>query len=247
MPSGHVFISLVDVLDDEALPNPVFTREKVKKWRDHTLNAYEYVMSGLKKQIDSGYPVKFFCSRDLVDEVICDAIIGLRKITDIRGAHPVEDPNPFKVAAYLSYWWLRHKPVSVHYPKGYPLVETQMNVSSEEEDVAKREQRTLVWRLKHINELVAVQMATTYIFSFEKVLCHTKECKRIKKRSEQQDVDFCFQNFDDMKTDLLQKLTYHFAYRAIAPKVIEHVLEGYTFHPAWCWTGALWSRQTGDG
>ena len=46
-----------------------------------------------------------------------------------------------------------------------------------------------------------------------------------------------------------RKLTYYFAYRALAPKMIEHILEAYTFHPAWGLTGPHWSgdlQENGD-
>lgn len=42
---------------------------------------------------------------------------------------------------------------------------------------------------------------------------------------------------------MMQKLTYYFTYRAIAPKVIEHMLEGYAFHPAWGLTGPHWNTE----
>ena len=226
MSDKYVFLSLVDLIDDD-----VFSESTVRKWRNHLLDSYEEVFRLIKAQIDSVSSLKFFISDTLVNEAIADAIIGLRKV--IYGAHPIENPNAFKVASYLAYWWLRHKPVSIHYPKNYSL-ETVQIVDGEYDK--ENEQQKVVWRLKHINELVAVQIVVSYIFNFSKALCGKHECKRIKKAGG----SFSFVDFEEMKTALLQKLTYYFSYRAITPKVIEHILEGYTFHPAWDLTGKMW-------
>ena len=110
---------------------------------------------------------------------------------------------------------------------------------SDDENVAK----ALSWQLRHINEVIAVSIATTFIFDFQKQVCTGKDCARIRKH----DVDcegnslFGFSDFEQQRKIMIQKLTYYFAYRALAPKVIEHILEGYAFHPAWGLTGAHWN------
>ena len=98
--------------------------------------------------------------------------------------------------------------------------------------------RNIVWQLKHMNELVAVQMVMHYIFDTNRVVCNKNSCNRVKRKNGDK---FCFDTFDDMYAAILKKLTYYFAYRALAPKMIEHVLEAYTFHPAWELTGSHWS------
>jgi len=188
----------------------------------------------MKAKIHPVSPLKFFPNSALVEEVIADAVIGMRKVVD--GVHSVEKPNPFKEVAYLAYWWLRHKPVSIHYPNNFFLESVQIIGDYEDKE---NEQRKTVWQLKHINEVIAVLMVATYIFKFDKVVCKNHECKRIKKASEH----FCFDDFTEMKEAFLQKLTYYFAYRPITPKVIEHILEGYTFHPAWELTGRFWPHN----
>jgi len=224
-----VYPSVVEVTDN------VFTESVVRKWRERILDSYEIIFTMMKAKIDPVSPLKFFFSDTLVEEAIADAIIGMRKV--VRGAHPIEHPNTFKEAAYLAYWWLRHKPVSIHYPKNCPLESVQI-VDGDYED-KDNEQRKTAWQLKHINEVIAVHLVATYIFKFDKVLCEDRECKRIKKAS----ANFCFNDFTEMKKALLQKLTYYFAYRPITPKVIEHILEGYTFHPAWDLTGKFWQHN----
>lgn len=87
-------------------------------------------------------------------------------------------------------------------------------------------------------------MAATYIFDFSNVLCNNGHCELIKQKESN---NFCFANFDEMRDIILSKLTYYFSYRALAPKTIEHFLEGYTFHPAWGLTGAQWADAQQEG
>jgi hypothetical protein len=192
----YVYPDVVKVIDDK-----VFTESKVKKWREHLLKSYVLIFSSMKAKIDPISSVKFFLSDTLIEEVIADAIIGMRKVVD--GVHSIKGPNAFKEAAYLTYWWLRHKPGSVHYPLKLSLEESVQIVDGNYED-KENEQRKMVWRLKHINEVVAVQMVASYIFNFGKVVCKNSECKRIKKASD----NFCFDDFTEMKEALLLKLTY---------------------------------------
>ena len=231
-----VYVKKIDVYDEK-----VFTVERADVWRDHIINCYEDVFKGLKKRIDNVSPIKFYMNESLLHETIIDAIIGMRKITGSK-YNAIEDPNSFKIAAYLAYWWLRHKPVCIHYPSCYKLEEIQLNESEIVGDKEEAKQK-LIWQLKHINELVAVQMVCTYIFDFDTELCGEKQCKKIKKKEEER---FCFESFEEMKAVLLKKLTYYFAYRTITPKVIEHILEGYTFHPAWGLTGPQWSLNENE-
>jgi len=140
----HIYLSLVDVVDKK-----VFTEDKMWEWKRHIMSSYKAVFYEMKAKIDPSAPLNFFLNRALFDEVIIDAIIGMRKITDSR-FNNVEEPNGFKVASYLAYWWLRHKPVSIHYPRNYSLEDVQI-VDEEYEDMEKEQQIT-VWRLKHINE-----------------------------------------------------------------------------------------------
>ena len=225
-----VYIKDIDVFD-----NKVFTRERANEWKDHILNTYDDVYSMLKRKIDNVFPISFFLNPALLDETIIDAIIGMRKITDSQFTE-VENPNSFKIISYLAYWWLRHKPVSIYYPN-VPLDDITITEEFVEDDKEYAKQK-LIWQLKHINELVAVQMVITYIFDFDTVLCENLAYKCIKHKEKD---NFCFDSFEEMKDVLLRKLTYYFAYRAIMPKAIEHILEGYTFHPAWGLTGPQWN------
>lgn len=234
-----VSFDFVDIIDEE-----VFTKEKVDEWKAHIMNSYEEVYESLRKKIDPSSNISMYINISLLRETLIDAIIGMKKIVDSSNNN-VESPNAFKIAAYLSYWWLRHKPVCVHLLGGQYVENVQIIEKDEWDDEQKKEeQMNLAWEINHINELVAVQMVFSYIFDFSKPLCKQKHCEKIKKED---DVSFCFDSFESMKKEMMWKLVYYFSYRAISPKVIEHILEAYTFHPAWCLTGEHWLTKEKSG
>ncbi len=228
----YVEYDFVDVLDDE-----IFTLEKANEWNDYIVDNYKFIYEEFENVIDNVTPVEFTLNKMLLNETIIDAIIGMRKIVDSKN-NSVEDPNSFKIMAYLSYWWLRHKPISVYYPTDItPDKILVVREKDETDPVYEKRCKKLCWQLNHINELVAVQFVINYIFDFDEELCNDKRCKKNAKK----DNNFCFESFEEMKDVLLQKLLYYFSYRALAPKMIEHFLEGYTWHPAWKYTGNHWT------
>ena len=234
-----VFLSKVNVFDEK-----VFTRERTDEWMDHIIESYQNIYDEFAKSLTPDTFIRFFLCGNLLEEVIIDAVIGMRKITD-SAFNSIEDPNSFKIISYLAYWWMRHKPVSLHYPADQSLdtVQIRREPKQSDEDYEYCRQK-MIWRLKHINELVAVQMVATYIFNFDKIICDRNECARVKQIELK---NFCFADYDEMRDVILQKLLYYFCYRPIAPKIIEHMLEGYTFHPAWGLTGEQWAIAKQEG
>lgn len=228
-------IDYVKIVNDD-----FFTKKRLAGWRMFIARCCYVICEGLIKKVDPKYYVSYFLSESLVNEVVGDAVIGMSKIID-KTPHPVEHPNAFKIAAYLSYWFLRHKPISVLYPPNVDLDKIQAASG------VKTDPKYISWQLKHINESVAVNIVTAFIFDFEKELCNSNQCAKLKKQN------ICggkpafeFDDFNHQRRIMMQKLTYYFTYRAIAPKVIEHMLEGYAFHPAWCLTGAHWSTDLSE-
>ena len=214
-----------------------FTKERLSEWRVYIAKCCLDVCEGWISKVDPKHHVQYFLSKTLLNEVVGDAVIGMSKIID-KTPHPIEHPNAFKIAAYLSYWFLRHKPISILYPQSVDLDKIEVAAG------CQIDAKYLSWQLKHINEAVAVNMATTYIFDFDKELCSISHCDRIKKENIYDGYPaFGFDDFTQQRRIMTQKLTYYFAYRAIAPKVIEHMLEGYAFHPAWHLTGAHWNTS----
>ena len=74
MSNKFVFLDVVKVYDEE-----IFTRERAADWKQHIKSAYDCIFHGLKDKIDDSTQVRFFACKSLIDEVIIDAIIGMRK------------------------------------------------------------------------------------------------------------------------------------------------------------------------
>lgn len=239
MSKKYVYYDFVDVYDDK-----IFTRDRANEWRSYIVEAYKSVYKGMRNKLDLSVPIQFSVNKSLLEESIIDAIIGMRKIVDSKN-NSVEDPNSFKIISYLSYWWLRHKPISVHYPRDYDIRNIIIKRNENEHDnVYEKRKLNTIWQLKHMNELVAVHMVLHYIFDFDTVVCDDKRCRKV---NELNNGKLCFANFDDMCKAIQKKLTYYFSYRTLAPKVIEHILEAYTFHPAWGLTGEHWISANDEG
>lgn len=232
MRDWYISYGEVPVYDDD-----FFTKARAKQWKNYFTICYDEVRKKLKTKMDSTCMIEFFLDYSLLRESIIDAIIGMKKIVDSKN-NKVEKPNYFKLASYLSYWWLRHKPVSIHYPKNFNLNKDVTTIDKDEE-----ERKKLIWQLKHINEIVAVNFTLTFIFDFKNQIYSDKLCAKLK---EDDNTNFVFESFDEMRKVMMDKLTYYFCYRAIAPKIIEHILEGYTFHPAWALTGPHWRINDED-
>lgn len=225
-------IQYVDLFQDK-----FFTTKRLSEWKIFIAQCCEDVCEGLISKIAPENNISYFLSESLLDETIGDAVIGMSKIID-KTPHPVEEPNAFKIAAYLGYWFLRHKPISVLYPKNVDLNNIQIASN------CNANPQYLSWQLKHINETIAVNIVTSFIFDFDKEICSARQCNRIKKHDSCDGLpNFGFEDFDKQRKIMLQKITYYFTYRAIAPKVIEHILEGYAFHPAWSLTGPHWNTS----
>lgn len=228
-----VYIDRVRVYDDV-----VFTREEVDKWKRHVIRNMMPMFEEFRKRINPVSEIRITWSSSLFDEVFVDAVIGLRKITQSEN-NQVQAPNAFKVISYVAYWFLRHKPISVNHSVNKPIEEVQFILDEElspEEAENKRQEH--IWRLKHINEIIAANFVLNYIFDFHEVLCGEQRCHEIKCA----EVEFCFDSFIEMFDVMRSKLIYYFAYRTLAPKIIEHILEGYTMHPAWKLTGEHWKN-----
>ena len=223
-----------------------FTKERLKEWKQLIGKCCKKICNGLMALLDPSSKIRYYVSVSLIDEVVGDAVIGMSKIID-KTPHPVEEPNAFKIAAYLSYWFLRHQPISILYPKNSRIENLKV---ADETEVNKK---YLIWQLKHINEMVAVDLATSSIFDFTKLICDITQCRQVSRANTIKNSTngtpekvsyFDFNDFEELHGIIIKKLTYYFAYRAIAPKVIEHILEGYAFHPAWQLTGPHWNVKS---
>ncbi len=237
----NVFLTTVKVAD-----NDFFNDKRLDEWKDFITKKAFNICEGIMDLIDISMDINYFISYTHIKEVIRDAVIGMKKIV-YGTSHEVETPNAFKIIAYLSYWFMRHKPVSIIYDENVDLDAIELK-----NPLIELSADEVSWKLKHINEVIAVDIVTSYLFDFNHIVCNKKQCERVVKANIRNlkvgeniinEKLFDFGDFNELRSIMINKLTYYFTYRAIAPKVIEHILEGYTFHPAWGLTGAHWKTE----
>lgn len=232
-----VYLEEIPIIDE------YFTNDLLDSWKIFIASRAKEVSEELKNYLDPVNGIDYFISYSLLCEVIYDAVVGMRKMIHTT-PHHIEHPNVFKTAAYLTYWFLRHKPISIYYPNDIDLDNIKLKNNSDLSD------KEISWKLKHVNELAAVHIVTSMLFDFSKVVCNDKQCAVVakantvvKKTIDKKTIEekrFNFKSFAELREIMINKLIYYFAYRAIAPKMIEHLLEAYAFHPAWGLTGDHW-------
>lgn len=222
MIDGRVYFDNLEVADD------LFTEEIIYGWERALMTAYETILHDINEAKDPSCQVALAMNPSLLDDSIVDAVLGLKKITQSTN-NTVDEPNTFKIVAYIMYWFLRHKPIQVYCSEGVWIedvfVSNSSKYSKEEFDKLNKE---LAWKIKHVNEYVAVAFCLSHIFDYDVVVLSEKDFKKLKAA---QGDRIPFDSFEEMTDALVDKLIYYVSYRAIAPKILEHFLEGYTYYP----------------
>lgn len=228
----NVLARNLDVLDDGFFDEALFA-----EWYNDLYECTENMLDHFKKVLGNIEGFYYQLNPIVLKEVVYDAIIGLRKIVQSKN-NDVEEPNPFKIASHLGYWYIRHKPIMFcQWDKDFDLEQIVFK-----KDIQNDEELKLVtiWEIKHFNEVVAVAFMLRYIFLFgeKETICGDKECKKFKNTGK-----YYFNDFEELSDAVIDKLRYHVTYRCITPEVLEHFLEGYTMHPIWELTEKLWEAE----
>ncbi len=232
MNCNSVFADSLPVLDDE-----FFTEERFQEWYNTLLEFAGETINILREETGNISGISFEINTVLLQEVVYDAMIGLKTIV-ISDNNTVKAPNPFKVASYLGYWFLRHKPIIFR-------VEKNLNINEVifPSDVDENSKKDIIVEIKHLNEVAVARFLLRYIFKLEspKPICDNRRFNKIKSTG-------CvyFNSFPEMLNTIYEKLKYHLTYRDISPKTIEHFLEAYTLHPYMPYTCDLWNTQETD-
>lgn len=222
------------VLDDDG---SFFNEELFKEWCNLLYKFSFQTISILREEIGNIEGIHFEINTVLIEEVVYDAMIGLKTIV-ASDNNDVEAPNPFKIAAYLAYWFIRHKPILFRADSRLDINSIPLNSQIDEEH-----KRAIIADMKHLNEVAAARFMLRYIFEVDckKPFCTVKRSQKLKGKGY-----FCFDCFADMFDAIHEKLKYFITYRDISPKVLEHFLEAYTLHPYLPYTADLWSTRESE-
>ncbi len=217
-----------------------FNEELFAKWYNDLYECSQSILNAFKKSLGNIEGFYYQLNPTMLREVVYDAIIGLRKIV-LSENNEVSEPNPFKIASHLGYWFIRHKPVM------FCQWETEFDLTriKFKDEIQQNEELRLVtiWEIKHINEIIASAFMIRYIFLIDSknIICRNTELKKFKNNGK-----FYFNDFSELSDAVIDKLRYHISYRCITPEVLEHFLEGYTLHPIWNLTANLWEAEENE-
>ncbi len=232
MSCNCVLSKSLPVLDDV-----FFTEERFREWYNMLLEFSVESINILREETGNVKGITFEINTVLLQEVVYDAMIGLKTIV-ASDNNDVQAPNSFKIASYLGYWFLRHKPILFRAEKNLNIDAITFG-----NDIDEADRNDIIVDIKHMNEVTVARFLLRYIFQIEskRPLCSTLKFKSIKARG-----CIYFDSFPDMLDTIFEKLKYHLTYRDISPKTIEHFLEAYTLHPYMPYTCDLWN-VAGEG
>ena len=217
----------LEVLDDK-----FFTKDRYKEWYNLLLGFAVDSINLLREETGNINGIAFEVNTVMLHEAIYDAIVGMKTIV-MSFNNTVEEPNPFKIASYLGYWFLKHKPIVFRAASNLDIdkVITSKSVS---------EAKAIIMDIKHLNEVAVARFLLRYIFVIDNVkpICNKCRFKTVKNAN-----NLSCNSFNEMLTNVFDKLKYHLTYRSISPKVIEHFLEAYTLHPYLPYTCDLWNTE----
>lgn len=227
-----VIANSLNVLDEG--DQSFFNQTLFKDWVNMLYKFSHSTISILRKEIGNVVGVSFEINYTLLQEVVYDAIIGLKTIV-VSENNTVESPNPFKIAAHLAYWFVRHKPIIFRAENKIRVDDLQFASNMDE-----AQRKAAIVEMKHLNEVTAARFMLSYIFQVD---CKTPVCNDYRIRHLKKAGKMHFDSFPDMFDAIYDKLTYHLTYREISPKILEHFLEAYTLHPYLPYTTDLWNTE----
>lgn len=155
-----------------------------------------------------GIKVNAKVSKDLLYEIVMDTLSDLERIQDF---HNTPVPNRLKKAAYIVYWFVKHKPLS--FERTLPLPPNSGFDCIEQ------------FQFRFLNEEFGVRFLMGAVFPNN---AERKECSAFIKESRIRRNHF--QRF----------LLYYLVYRMESAKSIEAILLALTISPAWEIDTTIW-------
>lgn len=213
------FISKISVSDEE------FSAKEIENWEWRLLNTYRGILSEILDNKDPSSAIAFAINPSLLDDSIINAVIELKKITNSAGVKC--EPNPIRIVAHIMYWFLRLKPIQIFCAPDTWIEDAVVKDSSNynKEDLEKANQ-DLVWRIKHINEYVALTFAFSNIFDYEKIALAEEDFKSFIGSQNRRSP---FGSINETLDSIVNKLLYIVSYKSITPETLEYFLTGCVY------------------
>ena len=187
-------------LEDVIKKGDFFNEKVAKEWMDTITNVVIEFAKHISDYIDvaesntsddTGIIINL--SDDLLAQTIIDAIVDLRRISNL---HRVKKPNLIKIAAYLGYWFVRRKPVQIIGDIEYIQPTSELRKNNKIEINKKLNQ--IKTNLQFVNEIIAVRFMMATFLDFSK----DDSCSDSQKRDWNAVIEYA---------------NYYMAYRAESP------------------------------
>ncbi len=189
-----------------------------KNWKEPFDNMLDYLMRGIKRQIDAllkkleengidASNVHIGLSEPTLKQVLIDSYDDLIRL---KNFHPIKSPNPIKEISYIVYWFVKRKPIV--------LMSDEILVNGNLPD-------DLMDSLAFLNEFFAVKLLLNAAFTGKK-----QECKSVPQELSLK-----------QEQTLRNYLLYYLVYRLSSPKSLEAILLASTIHPIWEVKSMIWN------
>lgn len=181
-------------------------------------NTYKVLLRAIKEQVKSinqkikaktGKSISIKVSEVLLKQALIDAFDDLARITQY---HITDDPNPIKEAAYISYWFIKRKPIIV--------LDEDVVFNNEINDIGKM-------RLMFLNEEFCIKLLIGETFPDYKI---RQDCALFQTKADEQIKIF------------KRTLLYYLVYRLESPKSLEAILLSLTIFPIWEVNPIIWDN-----
>jgi len=187
-----------------------FTKSYINEIRCDLL---AYVGGFSKKLFEGiGLELDLKLNESLFDQAIIDAIEDMKRLINF---HPTKTPNAIKEAAYIAYWWLQRKPLTL----SDSIIVSKLNISAENK-----------LRLIFMNEYFLLAYIEMKVFDFSKDAKPVCNNPKIIK-------------FETQWKQARRYILYFLVYRTKSPKSIEALLVTSTLHPIRALTDDFWQNE----
>jgi len=137
----------------------------------------------------------------LINEIVINAIVDIDRVCAF---HPVKNPTRYKYAAYISYWWLKMRPL-------YPVIQNEKDAGIVAEEVINTMPYAI---MTSVNEIFVCDFIMA-------VVGRTEACKPCE----------CYESICDNIDDFRGSLVYNLQYRLSTAQQLEMCFKALNICP----------------